>query len=56
MSDLEIVQFIKTTLVKRGEGTDSDPVRMITQYWDFNGRVVFEIDPCDKKNPVKYYQ
>jgi hypothetical protein len=27
-----------------GRGTQDDPVRNIEQYWDFNGKKLFEID------------
>jgi len=48
MDKVEILKVIKTTLTRRGEGKDlSDPVRIITQYWDFEGNLIFEIDPCN---------
>ncbi len=44
----EIVQVIKTTLTNHGKGTKADPVRKITQYWDLDGTLLFEIDPLNK--------
>ncbi len=47
--DVEIVKFIKTELLRRGEGIPGDPVRIIIQYWDFNGNLICEIDTWQKK-------
>lgn len=53
MKDLELVTFIKTTLTQRGEGKDKeDPVRIITQYWDMDGSLVFEIDPFKSEESI----
>jgi hypothetical protein len=46
MDTVEVVEMIKTTLTRRGEGVDGDPIRVITQYWDFKGNLLFEIDTC----------
>jgi hypothetical protein len=45
MDSVEIVKFIKTTLTREGEGKEGDPIRVITQYWDFEGNLMFEFDP-----------
>ncbi len=45
MKEVEILKLIKTQILRRGEGVKSDPVRIITQYWDLEGNLVFEIDP-----------
>ena len=37
--------------VLRGEGTDYDEIRMVQQYYDMDGNLIFEIDPCSP-----YYQ
>lgn len=41
----EVIQVIQTRS-KRGEGTEKDPVRIVTQYWDFEGHLLAENDPC----------
>ena len=40
----EIIQVIKTT-AKIGTGTEKDPARILTQYWDFEGHLLAEDDP-----------
>ncbi len=40
----KIIHVIKTT-AKRGAGTEKDPVREVTQYWDFEGNFLAEKDP-----------
>jgi len=45
MDKVEIIQFIKTTLTRRGKGVEGDPVRVITQFWDMQGNLMFEYDP-----------
>ena len=39
-----IIQVIETK-AKRGLGTEKDPVRQVTQYWDFEGNFLAEMDP-----------
>lgn len=42
-----VIQVIETTLERRGTGKDeSSPLRMITQYWSFDGELLAEVDPC----------
>jgi hypothetical protein len=38
-----VIQVIETK-AKRGIGTKKDPVREVTQYWDFNGKFLAEMD------------
>lgn len=38
-----VICVIETTS-KRGLGTEKDPVRVITQYWDLNGKFLAEMD------------
>jgi len=45
MDKVEIIQLIKTTLTRRGKGIEGDPVRVITQFWDMQGELMFEYDP-----------
>ena len=47
--ELEIIHLIKTTLLRRGTGeTKDDPIRIITQYWDMEGNLLFEVDKLKK--------
>ena len=39
----KVIQVIETT-AKRGLGTEKDPVRIVTQYWDLNGQFLAESD------------
>ena len=44
----QVIQVIKTEAL-RGEGTHKDLCRIVTQYWDFDGRLLAENDPCEKE-------
>ena len=39
----KIIQVIET-VAKRGLGTEKDPVREVTQYWDLDGKFLAEMD------------
>lgn len=39
-----VVQVIET-VSKRGIGTEKEPARVVTQYWDFEGNLLAENDP-----------
>lgn len=39
----KVIQVIETT-AKRGLGTEKDPVRVVTQYWDLDGNFLAEMD------------
>ncbi|WP_075678534.1 hypothetical protein [Roseburia sp. 831b] len=39
----KVIQVIETK-AKRGIGTKKDPVREVTQYWDFDGNFLAEMD------------
>lgn len=41
-----LVTFIETRAIK-GSGHKNDPCREVIQYWSFNGKLIFEIDPTD---------
>lgn len=43
-----VTQVIETTAL-RGEGTNNDLCRIVTQYWDFEGNLLAESDPCAKE-------
>ena len=40
-----VIQVIETEAL-RGEGTESDPSRIVKQYWDFEGKLLAEDDQC----------
>lgn len=40
----KVISVIKTTST-RGKGTSADPGRIVTQYWTFDGKLLFELDP-----------
>ena len=42
-----LVTLIETKAIQ-GYGTDDDPVRLKTQFWDFDGNLVAEIDSDDR--------
>ena len=44
MKGAEVIQVIRTTLGRRGRGTDDDPIRRLVQYWSFDGRLLCECD------------
>ena len=39
----KVMQVIETK-AERGFGTEKDPVREVTQYWDFDGNFLAEMD------------
>ena len=41
----KVIQVIETKSV-RGKGTEEDVVREVVQYWDFDGNMLAESDPC----------
>lgn len=45
MGKAEVIQVIRTSLLRRGDGTKNSPIRIITQYWDFEGNLLWENDP-----------
>jgi hypothetical protein len=46
----KVIKVIQTESLK-GNGTEKDPARCITQYWDFKGRLLAYNDPCKKDCP-----
>jgi hypothetical protein len=42
----DVIQVIRTTLERRGLGTEGDPIRRVTQYWSLDGVLLWEHDPC----------
>jgi len=46
MDIAEVIEVIKTTLTRRGDGTsEKSPIRVITQYWSKEGTLLAEHDP-----------
>ena len=43
-----VIQVIETTAL-RGEGTEEDKCRYVKQYWDLDGKLLAENDPCTKE-------
>lgn len=43
-----VIQVIETKSV-RGVGTNEDKCRPVIQYWDFEGNLLAENDPCKKE-------
>lgn len=48
MKQVEILQLIRTRLERRGNGKTT-PLRILEQYWDMEGNLVFEIDPEEER-------
>ena len=44
-----VIQVIQTNLERKGDGTEKNPVRRITQYWTTDGYLLAEVDPCAKE-------
>jgi hypothetical protein len=45
--DVEVIAVIRTRLLRKGEGVPDDPIRIIEQYWSFDGTLLWQSDPCD---------
>ena len=43
MKSAKVIQVIETKST-RGKGTSADPVRVVIQYWDFEGNLICEKD------------
>ena len=44
VKNAKVIQVIETEAT-RGLGTEKDPARVVTQYWDLDGRFLAEMDP-----------
>ncbi len=42
-----VIQVIETKVV-RGNGTMENPLRLVTQYWDFESNLLAEMDDFDE--------
>lgn len=47
MDTCRVIQVVETTILRRGTGAVGDPIRVITQYWGMDGKLLCEIDPID---------
>lgn len=52
MKDVEVIQVIKTRLLSRGDGVKTY-CRIIEQYWDMQGNLLWEIDPVGENDLVE---
>ena len=43
VKEAKVIQVIETKSV-RGLGTEKDPARVVTQYWDLDGKFLAEMD------------
>lgn len=47
MKEVEVIQVVRTTLLRRGTGRSlNSPIRCVTQYWSLTGELLAEYDPC----------
>jgi hypothetical protein len=44
----ELIQVIRTDMEGRGKGVEGDPYRRIVQYWSTDGKLLAEVDPCQR--------
>lgn len=43
VKEAKVIQVIETKAI-RGLGTEKDPARVVTQYWDLEGKFLAEMD------------
>lgn len=51
MTDLTSVwvgEVVVTKLLRRGDGTENNPIRIITEVWTRDGQKIAEDDPCPR--------
>lgn len=51
--EAEVIQVIRTKLLRRGKGKDYDPIRIIEQFWSLDGKLLAENDPYKKESEGK---
>ncbi|AGF87591.1 hypothetical protein [Streptococcus suis] len=44
VESVKLIGLIEVKVVK-GTGTQENPTRLVTQYWNYENHLVFEIDP-----------
>ena len=47
--EAKVIKVIETKSL-RGRGTKDDLCRCVTQYWDFDGKLLAECDPLEQDN------
>lgn len=47
-----VIQVIETKSI-RGTGTSNDICRGVVQYWDFDGNLLAEKDPCITESEIQ---
>ncbi len=52
IQDVEVLQVIRTRLLARGDG-ETTYIRRIEQYWDMEGNLIWEVDPCAGNDRVE---
>ena len=52
MDDCQVIQVVRTRLLRRGRGTQADPVRVIEQYWSLDGVLLWERDHWRESGPT----
>lgn len=45
------IESVIAIAILKGEGTEKDPARIAIQYWDLEGRFLFEKDYCQDWQP-----
>lgn len=46
MDQARVIQVIETTLTRKGDGkTAETAIRLVTQYWSLDGKLLAEVDP-----------
>ncbi len=54
MDEAKVIQVIETTLTRRGNGDSIEsPIRIITQYWSLEGKLLAEVDPWLRDQKIK---
>ena len=43
-----VIQVIETQAIRGLGVSEDDPVRRVSQYWDFDGLLLAEKDPCQE--------
>lgn len=45
----KVIQVIETKSARGSGKSENDMCRIVTQYWDFEGNLLAEYDPCAKE-------
>jgi hypothetical protein len=47
---VRVIEVIEASIMRRGQGVEGDPIRIITQYWSLDGELLAEVDPVCTSN------